>query len=161
MDTFYKELEDIIFDEMTMIYEDTSFSHSIGEIRFFALSDLCNVMKRYCSYGFTNQLLIPICIKKIDFIKKAVSKAEIKRILSFEKPVYYGNQFVGSTYHIPEEELMMLSLTSLEAPLTERGYKRMEELFALWYGKKIEEAERDIRNNLRKGTEYSIIKKEE
>lgn len=55
--------------------------------------------------------------------------------------------------------MMMLSLTSLEAPLTERGYERMKELFALWYGKKIEEAERDIRNNLRKETEYSIIKK--
>lgn len=47
----------------------------------------------------------------------------------------YGNQFIGGTYHILEEE-MMLSLTSLEAPLNERGYKRMKELFALWYGKK-------------------------
>ena len=71
----------------------------------------------------------------------------------------YGNQFIGGTYPILEEEMMMLSLTSLEAPLTERGYERMKELFALWYGKKIEEAERDIRNNLRKETECSIIKK--
>jgi len=45
------------------------------------------------------------------------------------KPHYNGNEIVAiGKYHIPEEELIIWSHTSLKAPLNRHGFERMMEL---------------------------------
>ena len=99
-----------------------------------ALLQVDVIIRRYAKEGFPERLLRPIAEKKVAFIKDAKTKTALSEILKPPKPRYDGNkvQCFGE-YHIPEEELLIWSLTSLLAPLNDMGANRMFELMKQVY----------------------------
>ena len=68
--------------------------------------------------------------KKVEMIMQAETKGEITEILKLSKPHFDGKKFVyTSPYAVEEEELLLWSLTSLQGPLRDEGYRRYRELF--------------------------------
>lgn len=72
-----------------------------------------------------------IADQKCRFIETASTKQEINEILKFCKPFFNGREItVNSPYHVPAEELLIWSATSLKAPLTAEAVERMLKLMA-------------------------------
>ena len=61
--------------------------------------------------------------------KNARTKGELQEISKPPKPVYNGNVFTTGKYDTEEEELLVWSLTCLQAPLNNQAYERYKELF--------------------------------
>ena len=103
----------------------------IKELRISALQTLRNQLKNYKELGFIDRLLTAIAEKKCKFLMELTSKTEIEIMLKLHCPTYNGNEFIPDKYHIPEEELICWSQTSLQAPLNGAGFKRYMEVFKL------------------------------
>jgi hypothetical protein len=103
----------------------------VKKLRISALRQMEPILKFYYNrFGQGNPIVITICEKKIAFILDATTKNEIALILTSPKVHYNFNSVVpANQYVIPEEELLIWSLTSLEAPLNEVGFNRYMELF--------------------------------
>jgi len=100
------------------------------ETKIEALFKLREIINSYLKYGFLEELVFSIFAKKADFLINATSKQDIKEILSPAKVHYDGNEIIpNGRYHVREEELLLWSLTSLNAPLNEYGLKRYMKLF--------------------------------
>ena len=81
-------------------------------------------------YGYHLSLIHIFHRKKVEMIMQAKTKGEITEILKLSKPHFDGNKFVyTSPYAVEEEELLLWSLTSLQGPLRDEGYRRYRELF--------------------------------
>jgi hypothetical protein len=98
-----------------------------------ALMALHGIARAYRSECVPEEAVIrPIIMKKIEFIKAAESKAQLKEILQPPKVRYFGGEVrpVGP-YAIPEEELILWSRTSVEAggPLIAPAANRYRMLF--------------------------------
>lgn len=99
-------------------------------IKLEALKRLRSIIYQYMSRGFLKDLVLTICEKKIAFIHQARTKKDIEEILALPKVRFNGREVVPTgKYHVPEEELLVWSITSLEAPLNECGFKRYKKLF--------------------------------
>ena len=103
----------------------------IKELRISALQTLRNQLKNYKELGFIDRLLTAIAEKKCEFLMELTSKTEIEKMLKPHCPTFNGNEFIPDKYHIPEEELICWSQTSLQAPLNGAGFKRYMEVFKL------------------------------
>lgn len=101
--------------------------------KFTAILELIPKIKFYSNKMFSEERLVrPIAMKKIEFIKAAATKKQLTEILKPPKVRYNGNKVVSvGDYVIPEEELIIWSLTSLEAPLMDVGLQRYKEVFLL------------------------------
>ena len=64
---------------------------------------------------------------------EAKTKVEIQEILKPSMPVHTYSGFREGPYHVPEEEMLIWSRLSLEAPLNQTGYKRYMELFSRYF----------------------------
>lgn len=72
-----------------------------------------------------------IADQKCRFVETASTKQEINEILKLCKPIYNGNEIIAnSPYHVPAEELLIWSATSLKAPLAPEAAQRMVKLMA-------------------------------
>lgn len=72
-----------------------------------------------------------IADQKCRFVEKATTKQVINEIMDFSKPIYNGNEIIAnSPYHVPAEELLIWSATSLKAPLIPEAVQRMLKLMA-------------------------------
>lgn len=98
----------------------------------------------YKESGFLSRLTDAILEKKLLWITKAKTKAELKEICKPSVPEYYGGKF-GSKgiYHVEEEELLLWSMASLQAPLNAEGYRRYGELFCKFFLKEGKEIFKD------------------
>jgi hypothetical protein len=99
--------------------------------KFAAILELIPRMKYYSNKMFSEERLVrPISIKKIEFIRAATTQKQLAEILAPPKVRYNGNKVVPvGDYVIPEEELIIWSLTSLQAPLMNEGFQRYMEVF--------------------------------
>ncbi|MDR0287230.1 MAG: hypothetical protein LBI03_05940 [Clostridiales bacterium] len=96
-----------------------------------ALIQLGSLINSYQKEYFHETLVQAILDKKTTYICGATSKADLKEILSMPMIHYNGNKIVPvGKYHIPEEELIYWSITSLRAPLISYGFERYMEVFA-------------------------------
>ena len=75
------------------------------------------------------EIILGFVQKKTAMIQKAKTKGELQEISKTPKPIYNGNGFTAGKYDTEEEEVLLWSLTSLQAPLNDPAYKRYEELF--------------------------------
>lgn len=75
------------------------------------------------------EIILGFVQKKTGMLQKAKTKGELQEISKPPKPVYNGNGFTPGKYDTEEEEMLVWSLTSLQAPLNDPAYKRYEELF--------------------------------
>lgn len=103
----------------------------IKELRMSALQTLRHQLNYYKELGIIDRLLTAIAEKKCKFIMEITSKTEMEKMLKPHCPTYNGNEFIPDKYHIPEEELICWSQTSLAAPLNSAGFKRYMEVFKL------------------------------
>ena len=126
-----KELQEKIIEFKNEIEGDKLYENKMG-----ALGNLMTVDRPY-DKGFSmnaHNLLCNIYMKKIDFIKEAKTKGEIKAILTSSPIRDNGYEIVENKYYIIEEELLMWSITSLTAPLNSKGNKRYLEVFKRFFG---------------------------
>ena len=71
--------------------------------------------------------------ERVEALVKLYRRAEFylkQGFLKLSKPHFDGKKFVyTSPYAVEEEELLLWSLTSLQGPLRDEGYRRYRELF--------------------------------
>lgn len=72
--------------------------------------------------------------KRLKLIAEASTVKEIKEIEAEPKPHYTGNEFITSKFSVPEEELIVWSITSTKAPLMPAAVERYASLFRQVFG---------------------------
>lgn len=88
----------------------------------------------YRKEGIRNDLVHMVVEKRLKLIAEATTVKEIKEIENEPRPHYTGNNFVASKFSVPEEEMIIWSLTSLKAPLMPAGFDRYMALFKQVFG---------------------------
>ena len=109
------------------------------EHKMLALNNLMTVKRPYdkdFSHNAHN-MLSNLYIKKLDFIKEAKTKGDIKEILNSSPIISYGSEVREGKFYIIEEELVMWSLTSFQGPLNSVGYERYMKVFKEYFGENI------------------------
>lgn len=84
-------------------------------------------------------LTLRILYKKGKMIEKAATKNELDEIVKPSIPRGSCGNFYEGSYHVYEEELILWSKASLEAPLNETGYQRYAKVFSMFFSKEAEE----------------------
>ena len=111
----------ILFDEKT--------SDDIKTLRINGLKELNKYLEYYKEKGYLKCLNNKIAEKKIKMIMQITSKTEMEKIIKPTCPYFNGNKFISDKYNVIEEELICWSESSLQAPLSDVGFKRYKELF--------------------------------
>lgn len=75
------------------------------------------------------EIILGFVQKKTAMLQNARTKGALQEISKPPKPVYNGNVFTTGKYDTEEEELLVWSLTCLQAPLNNQAYERYKELF--------------------------------
>ena len=120
---------------ITELLMDDQVSEELRSRRFDAIRKMRGIVVRYEKEGFLPELVGTVFCKKADFIMKAKTKTELKKILMPSMPRYSGGKFYpDSPYYVEEEELILWSKTSLKGPLIPQGYERYQELFEKYVG---------------------------
>ena len=83
----------------------------------------------YQERGMLEEIILGFVQKKTAMLQNARTKGELQEISKPPKPVYNGNVFTTGKYDTEEEELLVWSLTCLQAPLNNQAYERYKELF--------------------------------
>lgn len=102
------------------------------KMKLAALGALKQIKRRVIGYGdeyIAFVLLAGIMIKKSWMIQKAGTKQELEEILKPSVPEWNYGGFITGPYHVLEEEAILWSKASLEAPLNDEGVKRYAEIF--------------------------------
>ena len=116
---YAKALAEIVLKE-----DDT-----LEEERIKTLQSIFQRAWYYQERGMLEEIILAFVQKKTGMLQKAKTKGELQEISKPPKPVYNGNGFTPGKYDTEEEEVLLWSLTSLQAPLNDPAYKRYEELF--------------------------------
>lgn len=124
---------EVILDVCRAITEtllDEGLNVVAQKLRIKALREVIPIGYAYRDEFHNEALAVVICKKKIAFLMDAATQKETQDILSPPNVRYDGNKVrPANQYVIPEEELLLWSLTSLRGPLVEAGFRRFEELF--------------------------------
>lgn len=102
---------------------------TLEEERIKTLQSIFQRAWYYQERGMLEKIILGFVQKKTAMLQKAKTKGELQEISKPPKPVYNGNGFTPGKYDTEEEEMLVWSLTSLQAPLNDPAYKRYEELF--------------------------------
>jgi hypothetical protein len=110
---------------------DGEASDHVKELRVDALRCVTLIIEHYYSrFGRHNSIIAVIGEKKIAQILEATLKSEMDLIVSPPRVHYNFREVVPSNrFVIPEEELLIWSLTSLAAPLVRDGFVRFMKVF--------------------------------
>lgn len=114
--------------------EPGEYAPAVEEAKYEAIVKVLSTTSFYRQHGIRNELVHTIFRQKIKMIRKASTVKGIKAIEKGPIPQFDGNRFVTGQYHIPEEELVLWSLTSLKGPLIAQGFDRYLELFKQVFG---------------------------
>lgn len=101
--------------------------------RLAAAVKVMQYIQAYRKDGILARLTDRILKKKLAWIQKAHTKAELAEIVKPSVPHYSGAGFSEGKYHVREEELILWSKASLIAPLNHAGYERYMELFGEFF----------------------------
>lgn len=128
------------------------YRHAVSEIRrdeeksveckAYANKVLEEIMRQAVGYmgdGIIFWLPLRILFKKCSMIEQAKTKKELTEIAKLSLPNGSHGSFREGPYHVPEEELLLWSRASFEAPLNQHGYKRYMELFARFFPEQAKE----------------------
>lgn len=102
---------------------------TLAEERIQALQSIFRRAWYYQERGMLEEIILGFVQKKIKMIQQAETKGELQEIGRPPKPVYNGNGFTPGKYDTEEEEMLVWSLTCLQAPLNNQAYERYKELF--------------------------------
>lgn len=121
-----------------IVYDQTK-----PEIKELKLTCICTALAnaKKLERDYIHPLVIQkILQKRLNFLKEATTKADLREIMQPKPPHYNGNQFIPrSKYHIEEEEMLCWMEASLRGPLMTEGFRRYEELFRNCFGASVDE----------------------
>ena len=112
-----------------LVADADTIPERVQKLRFSALRQVQAQLAAYKKHGYIERLLFAIAEKKGQMIMRSSTKAELEKILNPSVPRFDGNRFYPNEYHVPEEELIAWSETSLKGPLTPEAFNRYRELF--------------------------------
>lgn len=126
LDQVYKVFDQAI-TAFFEIHEENDTPDRVKELRSQAIFDLLPTIFYFCKQGYRFDIIMSILQKKLDFIKEAKTKAEIKDILAVARPHYNYAEIVPYTpkYHVEEEELLLWFEIVTKSPLRPEAYKRI------------------------------------
>lgn len=114
--------------------EAGKYNKAVEEAKYEAIQKTLKTTQYYREHGFMSDLVHTIFSKKMVMIKNANTVKDLKEIEKGSLPHFNGNSFMTGPYHIPEEEMILWSLTSLKGPLIPQGLKRYMDLFKQVFG---------------------------
>lgn len=112
------------------VLEDETKTLKQRETLLAALKQIKRRAAGYAADYFLPGLVLGFSLEKSRMVAAAESLSELKEILKPSVPVLGGNgEFQSGKYGVLEEEMILLSKASLEAPFTSAGYRRYEAVF--------------------------------
>lgn len=123
----------------TLIMACETMPEKILEAKFDALRKVNGMLNWYAKENFDEKILDSIMAKKAEMILQAATVKDIREITAPPKPKYNGGKWYTSPNSVPEEEMILWSITSLKAPLSQEAFERYKELFEAFYRKGIDE----------------------
>lgn len=124
-------LEAIYRQVRRLLVADENRSDEMRRASLGALVSLKRRVEAYAESGFMFLLLFGIVRKKSHMIFLAKTKAELTETLKPSVPRWNGSSFSTGPCHVLEEEMILWSMASLEAPLNYEGASRYEEVFSI------------------------------
>lgn len=103
------------------------------------LEKVAGQVTAYMEDGVIFWLPMRVLFKKCSMIEQAETKKALSEIAKPSLPKGSCGRFREGPYHVPEEELLLWSRASLEAPLNAYGYQRYMELFARFFPEQAKE----------------------
>ena len=112
------------------IMTDQTKNAALKQASLQALARVKQVVTGYTEDHFAFFLVLSILEKKSRMIAAAASKRELEEIVKPSVPRWNFGSFLTGPYHVLEEEAILWSEASLEAPLNDDGVKRYQEVFS-------------------------------
>lgn len=129
----------LICMKVAEVLVDEETPAKVQELRMRALATLRGQVEYYRKLGYIERLIEGVAEKRAAMIMKATTKTEMDKVMKARAPRYDGGKFVPDEYCIPEEELIAWSQVSLQAPLSNIGFKRYMELFREFFPEESQE----------------------
>ena len=121
-------------EAVCMMPDPAGESKSLTDARARAAQTTLQRAAYYRGQGIRNELVHMVVEKRLKLIAEATTVKELREIEAEPKPRYTGNGFAASKFSVPEEEMIIWSLTSLKAPLIPAGFERYMTLFQQVFG---------------------------
>lgn len=152
-----KEIDNIMeLAGAILVFPDPArYSPAVVKAKHEAIEKALVCTRHYRECGIMSELVHAVYRKKMEMIQNADTVADLKAIEKGCIPHFNGNQFLPGPFHIPEEELIMWSLTSLKAPLASAGFARYMELFEQVFGTDVRNCSSEQMDAARKRLEVS------
>ena len=112
-----------------LVLEDERKTEELKKAIVQALLDVKRKASCEAENGILFYLVLGMAQKKSRIICEAESISQLKQMMKPCQPYWSNGKFKPGPYHVPEEELLIWSELSLEAVLSDDGYKRYAELF--------------------------------
>lgn len=123
-----------VFLAASVIPELGTCPDTVRAAKLEAVSKVLQRISFYRSRGFLPHLIHCVFAKKMKMISEATTVKDLRAISDVPKPHYNGNRVIPSDFSVPEEEIMIWSLTSELGPLNDAGFRRYMELFEELFG---------------------------
>lgn len=123
-----------VFLAASVIPEPGTCPDTVRAAKLEAVSKVLQRISFYRSRGFLPHLIHCVFAKKMKMISAATTVKDLRAVSDVPKPHYNGNRVIPSDFSVPEEEIMIWSLTSELGPLNDAGFRRYMELFEELFG---------------------------
>ena len=123
-----------VFLAASVIPEPGTCPDTVRAAKLEAVSKVLQRISFYRSRGFLPHLIHCVFAKKMKMISEATTVKDLRAVSDVPKPHYNGNRVIPSDFSVPEEEIMIWSLTSELGPLNDAGFRRYMELFEELFG---------------------------
>lgn len=107
----------------------------VRSYRFQALQNTYEKATCFLEKGFLPELVEAFFVQKVKKLSDVQTKNDMELFVEGSKPRYTGGKLEpdGNPFYSEEEELMVWSLASMDAPLAQVGYERYMELFRKYF----------------------------
>ena len=124
-----------ILDAQFDICMDADATEEVKNLRMDATRSLPGYLYCYAKLGFLDEVIVMVCRKKLEFIKQANTRAEIREIMTPPRPRWYAGKVIcDSPYHIDAEELLIWAYVSPSNKLLPEAQERYIRLFESVFG---------------------------
>jgi len=114
--------------------EAAQHTAAVRKAKLEAYIDTARRITAYQEEGIRDDLVDVVFDKRLKLISDANTASELKKIMAQPKPYFNGNRFISDPLSVPEEEMILWSITSLKAPLMPAAFERYMELFKQTFG---------------------------
>lgn len=99
-----------------------------------AIKDSIALAREYRRANIRSDLVRIVLHKRFELIRAADKVGDLREIAAPPKPHFNGNRVIPGRFDVPEEEMILWSITSLKGPLVPAGFDRYMELFRQVFG---------------------------